>query len=49
MIVLEKVLFLREVTLFEELNDELLAQIAYYSEEEKVAPGTLIGSVTLFL
>jgi CRP/FNR family transcriptional regulator, cyclic AMP receptor protein len=42
MILLEKLFLLREVSLFKEVSDELLAEIASYAEEEKVLGGQTI-------
>lgn len=42
MILLEKLFILREVSLFKEVSDELLAELAAYAEEERFTPGQLI-------
>ncbi len=42
MIILEKLILLRGVTLFKKVSDELLAEIANYAEEERVQPGEYI-------
>ncbi len=42
MILLEKLFLLRDVALFKELPDDLLSELASYTEEERIAPGQRI-------
>lgn len=42
MILLEKLFLLREVGFLKEASDELLGELAFYAEEERVMPGQII-------